>query len=154
MSMFRILSSTASCALILTSSFLMVFTMFMLCSTRSRTMLSTSRPTYPTSVNFEASTLVKGASAILANLRAISVLPTPVEPIMSILLGMISACISSVAFMRLQRLRRAMATFFFASVWPMIYLSNSATIWPGVRFSIFFVISVPVILGSNVITSP
>ena len=48
---------------------------------------STSRPTYPTSVNFDASTFRKGASASFARRRAISVLPTPVGPIMRMFLG-------------------------------------------------------------------
>jgi hypothetical protein len=39
---------------------------------------STSLPTNPTSVNLVASTLMNGASDNLANLRAISVLPTPI----------------------------------------------------------------------------
>ena len=56
-------------------------------STRSRTIDSTSRPTYPTSVNFVASTLMNGASTIRATRRAISVLPTPVGPIMRMFFG-------------------------------------------------------------------
>ncbi len=50
-------------------------------STRSRTIDSASRPTYPTSVNFEASTFTNGAPANRANRRATSVFPTPVGPI-------------------------------------------------------------------------
>ncbi len=63
--------------------------------TRSRTIDSTSRPTYPTSVNFVASTLRKGALASFARRRAISVLPTPVGPIMRMFFGVTSACMLS-----------------------------------------------------------
>ena len=41
---------------------------------------STSRPTYPTSVNFEASTFRNGEFASLASRRAISVLPDARRP--------------------------------------------------------------------------
>jgi ribosome-binding ATPase YchF (GTP1/OBG family) len=51
---------------------------------------STSLPTYPTSVNFEASTFTKGAFTRVANRLDISVFPTPVEPMRIILLGLIS----------------------------------------------------------------
>src|SRR5882762_336504 len=64
-------------------------------STNSRIMDSTSRPTYPTSVNFDASTLRNGAPASRARRRAISVFPTPVGPIMMMLFGMISSRMSS-----------------------------------------------------------
>ena len=47
------------------------------CSSISRTIDSTSRPTYPTSVNLDASTLINGESVSLESRRAISVLPTP-----------------------------------------------------------------------------
>jgi hypothetical protein len=63
-------------------------------------------------VNFDASTLTKGAAASLASRRAISVFPTPVGPIMMMLLGTISA----------------MATAFLAASCPTMYLSSSATI--------------------------
>ena len=52
---------------------------------------STSRPTYPTSVNFDASILRKGAWTSFASRRAISVLPTPVGPIMMMFFGMTSS---------------------------------------------------------------
>ena len=55
-------------------------TMSMAISTRSRIIDSTSRPTYPTSVNLEASTFRNGELASFASRRAISVLPTPVGP--------------------------------------------------------------------------
>ena len=65
-------------------------------SARSRIIDSTSRPTYPTSVNLVASTLMKGAPASLASRRAISVLPTPVGPIIRMFFGDISVRSSSV----------------------------------------------------------
>jgi hypothetical protein len=43
-------------------------------------------------VNFVASILRKGACAKLASLRAISVLPTPVGPIIIMFLGVTSSC--------------------------------------------------------------
>ena len=79
-------------------------------SARSRMMDWTLRPTYPISVNLVASTLRKGASASLASRRAISVLPTPVGPIINILLGVISLRRSARTCSRRQRLRSAMAT--------------------------------------------
>ncbi len=96
---------------------------------------STSRPTYPTSVNFEASTFTKGAPARRARRRAISVFPTPVGPIMMMLLGTISSRRSSGTRWRRHRLRRAMATAFFAASCPTMYLSSSATICRGVSSS-------------------
>jgi hypothetical protein len=45
----------------------------------------------PTSVNLVASTLTKGESVIFASLRAISVFPHPVGPIMRMFLGTISS---------------------------------------------------------------
>ena len=51
-------------------------------------------------VNLEASTLTKGAPASRARRRAISVFPTPVGPIMRMLLGRISSRISSGACRR------------------------------------------------------
>jgi hypothetical protein len=46
-------------------------------------MLSTSRPTYPTSVYFVASTFTSGAPTSWASCRAISVLPTPVGQLLA-----------------------------------------------------------------------
>src|SRR3972149_2781452 len=111
--------------------------MFTASSTRSRTMDSTSRPTYPTSVYFEASTLIKGASASLASLLEISVFPTPVGPIIRIFLGRTSSLSSSDRSCRLHRLRSAMATIRLAFFCPTMYLSNSSTIWRGMRLFIF-----------------
>src|SRR5688572_14174676 len=101
-------------------------------STRSRTIESTSRPTYPTSVNFVASTLMNGACASFASRRAISVLPTPVGPIIRMFFGVISLRSGSLICARRQRLRSAIATARFASCWPMMCLSSSSTISRGV----------------------
>lgn len=95
---------------------------------------STSRPTYPTSVNLEASTLMKGELSSLARRRAISVFPTPVGPIMMMFFGAISSRSSSGTFCRRHRFRRAMATARLASSWPMMNLSSSDTISLGVKF--------------------
>ena len=83
---------------------------------RSRIICSTSLPTYPISVNFVASTLIKGDWVNLASFLAISVLPQPVGPIIKMFLGMISSRkFSSFMLSLLHRLRSAMATAFFAS---------------------------------------
>jgi hypothetical protein len=84
-------------------------------STRSRTIDSTSRPTYPTSVNFDASTLMNGDCASRARRRAISVLPTPVGPIIRMFFGTTSSASSGASFWRRMRLRSAMATARFAA---------------------------------------
>src|SRR6185312_1500288 len=102
-------------------------------SASSLTMESTSRPTYPTSVNLVASTLTKGALASRARRRAISVLPTPVGPIIRMFLGVISWRSGSCTCMRRQRLRSAMATARLAASWPMMCLSSSWTISRGVN---------------------
>ena len=96
---------------------------------------STSRPTYPTSVNLVASTLRKGEWVSRARRRAISVLPTPVGPIMRMFLGRTSWRISSGRRSRRTRLRRAMATDRFASAWPTMYSSRRRTISTGRRSS-------------------
>ena len=100
-------------------------------STRSRTICSTSRPTYPTSVNLVASTLMNGAPASLARRREISVLPTPVGPIIRMFLGNTSSRIFSSSCRRRQRLRSAIATARLASAWPMMKRSSSETISRG-----------------------
>jgi hypothetical protein len=69
-------------------------------------------------VNFDASTLMKGAPASFARRRAISVFPTPVGPMRMMLFGEISSRMDSGARCRRQRLRRAIATAFFASDCP------------------------------------
>src|SRR4029077_11604072 len=101
-------------------------------SASSLTIESTSRPTYPTSVNLVASTLTNGALASLASRRAISVLPTPVGPIMRMFLGVISWRSGSPTCMRGQRVRKAIATARLAASWPMMCLSSSWTICRGV----------------------
>ncbi len=78
----------------------------------------------------------KGAWDNLANLLAISVLPTPVGPISIMLFGIISSRSTSFTCCLLQRLRIAIATARLASVCPIINLSNSFTISEGVL--IFF----------------
>ncbi len=89
-------------------------------STRSRIIESTSLPTYPTSVNFEASTLTNGAPASRASRRAISVFPTPVGPTRMMFFGITSSRISGVSRNRRQRLRSAMATARLAAACPTI----------------------------------
>ena len=61
-------------------------------------------------MNFEASTFRNGELVSFASRRAISVLPTPVGPIMMMFLGMISSASSGESFCRRMRLRSAMAT--------------------------------------------
>jgi hypothetical protein len=94
---------------------------------------STSRPTYPTSVNLEASTFEKGESVSIESRRAISVLPTPVGPIRMMFLGAISSRSSSSTCCRRHRFRSATATDLLALSWPMMYLSNSVTISDGFK---------------------
>ena len=86
-------------------------------------------------MNFVASTLTKGACAKRAKRREISVLPTPVGPIIRIFLGVISPRSGSSTCIRRQRLRIANATARLARFWPTIYLSSSATIFFGVSDS-------------------
>ena len=102
-------------------------------ATRSRTIESTSRPTYPTSVNLVASTLRNGAWASFASRRAISVLPTPVGPIIRMFLGATSARIASGSLRRRRWLRSATATARFALCWPMMWRSSASTTSRGVR---------------------
>ena len=128
-------SSAFNSALSATSSSFSSRTLSIAISTRSRTIDSTSRPTYPTSVNFEASTFKNGEFASFASRRAISVLPTPVGPIMMMFLGMISSASSGDSFCRRMRLRNAMATARLASFWPITCLSSSTTISRGVSSS-------------------
>ena len=75
---------------------------------------------------------MNGAWASLARRREISVLPTPVGPIMIIFFGAISSRRSSGTYWRRQRLRNAMATARLASFWPTMYRSSSETISRGV----------------------
>src|SRR5438046_7967272 len=74
---------------------------------------------------------MNGASASLARRRAISVLPTPVGPIIRMFFGMISPRSFSSTCWRRQRLRNAIATARLASVWPTMKRSSSETISRG-----------------------
>ena len=140
---FTIMSSAMTSAISAFSSILFCLLSLIEASTRSLIIESTSRPTYPTSVNFVASTLTKGASISFASLLAISVLPTPVGPIIRMFLGETSSFISSESRLLLYRFLRAIATYFLASSWPMMYLSSSATICFGVMFLMLSDISCP-----------
>src|SRR5436190_7661688 len=75
---------------------------------------------------------MNGAFASLARRRAISVLPTPVGPIIKMFFGVISPRSGSAICARRQRLRSAIATARFASAWPTMCLSSSSTISRGV----------------------
>src|SRR5579863_9099131 len=75
---------------------------------------------------------MKGALASLARRRAISVLPTPVGPIMRMFFGVISGRSDSATCWRRQRLRSAIATARLAAFWPTMCLSSSSTISRGV----------------------
>ena len=79
---------------------------------------------------------MNGASASRASRRAISVLPTPVGPIIRMFLGVISCRSGSGTCCRRQRLRNAMATARLASSWPTMCLSSSETISAGVIWDI------------------
>ena len=69
--------------------------------------------------------------------RLISVLPTPVGPIIRIFLGIMSAWSPlSVICRRRQRFRREMATAFLASVWPTMKRSRISSIPRGLSASI------------------
>ena len=69
-----------------------------------------------------------GDPANRARRRAISVLPTPVGPIIKMFLGITSSAISGVSFLRRMRLRSAIATARLARDWPTTKRSNSTTI--------------------------
>ena len=75
---------------------------------------------------------MKGASASRARRRAISVLPTPVGPIIRMFFGVISPRIFSSTCWRRQRLRNAIATARLAAFWPTMWRSSSLTISCGV----------------------
>src|SRR5690606_27214332 len=74
---------------------------------------------------------MKGACASRARRREISVLPTPVGPIIKMFLGVTSRRSSGGSCWRRQRLRRATATARLASFWPTILRSSSETISRG-----------------------
>src|SRR3954447_8993472 len=78
---------------------------------------------------------MNGDCASRARRRAISVLPTPVGPIIRMFFGATSSARSGVSFWRRVRLRSAMATARFALCCPTTYLSSSATICRGVSAS-------------------
>src|SRR5204863_8431093 len=80
---------------------------------------------------------MKGASASLARRRAISVLPTPVGPIIRMFFGVISPRSFSSTCWRRQRLRNAIATARFALAWPTMWRSNSETISCGVMLDLY-----------------
>ena len=61
---------------------------------------------------------MKGEFASRARRRAISVLPTPVGPIMMMFFGATSSAMSGGSFSRRTRLRKAMATARFAFSCP------------------------------------
>src|SRR5690606_17012900 len=79
-----------------------------------------------------ASTVTNGALASVARRRAISVLPTPVGPIIRMFLGITSLRSSSSSWARRQRLRSAIATARLACCWPTMWRSSSCTISRGV----------------------
>src|SRR5699024_9461647 len=86
--------------------------------------------------NLVASILIKGALARRAKRRAISVLLTPVGPIIKMFFGDTSARSSSLSCMRRHRLRNAKATARVALSWPMIWRLGPLTISGGVRTDI------------------
>mmetsp|Transcript_13970 Transcript_13970/g.34111 ORF Transcript_13970/g.34111 Transcript_13970/m.34111 type:complete len:245 (+) Transcript_13970:769-1503(+) len=130
--MSRILFSTAALTSALSCSFSLVRWRLIATSTRSLMIVSTSLPWKPTSVYLVASTLMKGAPASFASLRATSVLPTPVGPIMRMFLGITSSLRGSCSFMRLHLLRIAMAMARLASACPTMCLLRYSTICLGV----------------------
>src|SRR4051812_15225839 len=74
---------------------------------------------------------MNGAPASFARRREISVLPTPVGPIIRIFFGSTSSRNLSSSCSRRQRLRSAMATARLASAWPTMKRSSSETISRG-----------------------
>mmetsp|Transcript_12717 Transcript_12717/g.38344 ORF Transcript_12717/g.38344 Transcript_12717/m.38344 type:complete len:217 (-) Transcript_12717:198-848(-) len=76
--------------------------------------------------------ITNGASISLASLRAISVFPQPVGPTMRMFLGTISSFMGLSIRCRRHLLRSALATAFFASVWPTMLRSRISTTSRGV----------------------
>src|SRR6201989_3204547 len=74
---------------------------------------------------------MNGAPARRASRREISVLPTPVGPIIRMFFGSTSSRSRSSSCMRRQRLRSAIATARLASPCPMMKRSSSETISRG-----------------------
>src|ERR1700738_876192 len=79
---------------------------------------------------------MNGAPASFASRRAISVLPTPVGPIIRIFFGSTSSRREPVSCSRRQRLRSAIETARLASVWPTMKRSSSETISRGEKLVI------------------
>ena len=127
----KTLSSANFCAWAWTSFLFFTFSIEIAISNKSLTICSTSLPTYPTSVNLVASTFTKGASASFDSLLEISVLPTPVGPIISIFLGRTSSFISPDKACLLHLFLNAIATALFALFCPTTNLSSSETISLG-----------------------
>ena len=125
-------SSARSSAFFFTFRDSSFFTILTARSVRSRIIDSTSLPTYPTSVNLDASILRKGDWARWASRLAISVFPTPVGPIIMIFLGAISSRRGGSTCWRRHRFLKATATDRFASSWPITYWSSFLTISLGV----------------------
>src|SRR5262245_53540262 len=90
---------------------------------------------------------MNGAPASFASRREISVLPTPVGPIIKMFFGSTSSRSLSSSCSRRQRLRKAMATARLASCWPTIKRSSSETISRGeksdIKYSILADSSLP-----------
>src|SRR4029079_16596387 len=93
------------------------------------------------------STLRNGAPTSCASRRAISVLPTPVGPIMMMFLGVMSLRSSGDSCCRRQRLRMATATARLAASWPTMYRSSAATICRGVMLSVMVILGRAVLVG-------
>jgi hypothetical protein len=74
---------------------------------------------------------MNGAPASFASRRAISVLPTPVGPIIRMFFGNTSSRKLPVSCSRRQRLRKAIETARLASLWPTMKRSSSETISRG-----------------------
>ena len=108
--------------------------------------------TYITSVNLVPSTFTKGASASFDSLLEISVLPTPVGPIIKIFLGKTSSFISPVNACLLHLFLKAIATALLALFCPTTNLSSSETISLGEREVVKFSFSSFLSLGFKVVT--
>src|SRR5262244_2720354 len=79
---------------------------------------------------------MNGAPASRAKRREISVLPTPVGPIIRMFFGSTSSRSFSSSCRRRQRLRSAIATARLASPWPTMKRSSSETISRGEKLVI------------------
>src|SRR4051812_5085328 len=90
---------------------------------------------------------MNGAPASLARRLEISVLPTPVGPIIRMFFGITSSRIWPSSCWRRQRLRKAMATARLASFWPMMKRSSSETISRGEKVVISLDSTLPLLDG-------